>query len=119
MLALRRGQPGAARQAIGRLARTRCDLLDPTLYPDPVVELVRALSRMLRDFVQPADAEATLGTVLFTLRRYRAAEALFRRALGRVRGHGAALLGMARVRLVWGDAPGALRYASRAVAREA
>lgn len=117
LLSRRTGQATQARRALTRLAHAQCDLLDPGLYPDLLTELVRSLGRLLRGFPRAADAEATLGNALLTLRRYRQSEVWFRAALRRSRGHAAALLGMARLRLVWGDAPGALRLSGRAVAR--
>lgn len=118
MLFRRTGQPALARDALGRLAQTHCDLLDPGLYPDPMVGLAEALVHLLRDFPQPGAALITAGNLLWASKRFRQAEHFFKRA-GRVMSdHPAVLLRLAQVALVDQDAPEALRVLSRAIAKD-
>ncbi len=117
LLARRQGQAAKARAALTRLARVRCDLLDPQLYPDSMAGIADALAHQLRDFPQPAAALLTMGNLLWTGRRYRHAETYFRRARAKLPGSPAVLLRLARLRLANADAPAALRLANLALAR--
>jgi tetratricopeptide (TPR) repeat protein len=116
LLARRQGQGARARAALGHLARRRCDLLDPRLYPDPLAGAAEALGHLLRAFPRPAAAQTTVGNVLWAGHRYRRAEDHYQRARRRRPHNAAVLLRVARARLTAGDVPHALRLVTRGIA---
>jgi tetratricopeptide (TPR) repeat protein len=117
LLAKRAGRTDLARAALTTLARQRCDLLDPALYPDPLAGLMDAVLEGMRRFPQQDAVRLTLGNLLLRARRYRQAEAAYREALRLQPDSPPVLLGLARIALADGDAPTALRLLDRALPR--
>lgn len=117
LLARRTGQSAAALDALRSLARKRCDLLDPGLYPDALAGLADALAHLLADFPQRASALLTAGNLLWATKRFRQAEAYYLRTGRLATDHPAVLLRLADVALLSGDAPEALRLLTRGIAR--
>jgi tetratricopeptide (TPR) repeat protein len=117
LLSRRLGQAGQAADPLRRLARVRCDLLDPWLFPDAVAGLADAVVHLLKDFPQPASALLTAGNLLWATRRFRQAEEYYREAGRLSPEHPAVLLRLADVALVTGDVPEAIRLLTRGIAR--
>ena len=116
LLAKKSGQPAVARAALGKLARKRCELLAPSLYPDPMAGLTQTVLYILRLYPRKSAPVATAGNLMMMTRRYRQATHYYQRARKLMGQHPGLLLRLARLSLADGDAPTALRRLDRALA---
>ncbi|MFH2007603.1 MAG: tetratricopeptide repeat protein [bacterium] len=116
LLAKGAGQPAVARLALAKLVRKHCELLDPALYPDPLAGLTDAMLHTLRAFPHKAPPLITAGNLMMMTRRYRQAFLYFQRAQKHQPRNAGLLLRLARLAMVDGDAPTALRLLDRGLA---
>jgi len=116
LLAKQAGQLAVARRALAKLARKHCDLLDPALYPDPLAGLTDAMLHVLRAYPHKAHPLITAGNLMMMTRRYRQASLYYRRARKHQKRNAGLLLRLARLSMVDGNAPTALRLIDRALA---
>lgn len=116
LLAKKSGQIAVARLALGKLAKRQCELLDPTLYPDPLVGLVEAILHVLRRYPHQASILFTAGNLMMMTRRFRQAEVHYLRAQKILQQSAGLLLRRARLAMVDANLPVALRLLDRGLA---
>ncbi len=116
LLEKRAGRPAVALAALRKLASKRCELLDPTLYPDPMVGMAEAIGHALRRYPRRASVLFTMGNLMMQTRRFRRAEGFFLKAQKLLRQSAGLLLRRARLALVDGNLPAALRLLDRGLA---
>jgi len=116
LLAKKSGQMAVARAALGTLVKKQCELLDPTLYPDPMVGLAEATLYVLRRYPHQASILFTVGNLMMMTRRYRQAKIYYLRAQKLLRQSAGLLLRRARLAMVDNNLPAALRLLDRGLA---
>jgi tetratricopeptide (TPR) repeat protein len=113
LLAKQSGQVALARAALVKLASRQCELLDPTLYPDPMAGLTATILYAMRRYPQQASLLFTAGNLMLMTRRYRQAEAYYLQAQKLLRQSAGVLLRRARLAMVDANLPLALRLLDR------
>ncbi len=113
LMAKQAGQLTTARSALGKLAKKRCELLDPTLFPDPMVGLVEATLYVLRRYPQQASILFTAGNLMMMTRRFRQAKRYYLRAQKLLQQSAGLLLRRARLAMVDANLPLALQLLNR------
>lgn len=116
LLAKKSGQTAVARTALGKLAKKQCELLDPSLYPDPMAGLAEATLYVLRRYPHQASILFTVGNLMMMTRRFRQAETYYLRAQKILQQSAGLLLRRARLAMVDANLPVALRLLDRGLA---
>jgi tetratricopeptide (TPR) repeat protein len=116
LLAKQSGQQALARLTLAKLAKKQCELLDPALYPDPMVGLVEAVLHVLRRFPQQASVLFTAGNLMLMTRRFHQAKLYYLRAQKILKQSAGVLLRRARLAMVDANLPVALRLLDRGLA---
>lgn len=116
LLAKKTGRMAKARTALAKLAKKRCELLDPTLYPDPMAGLVDAILYALRRYPKQSSLLFTAGNLMMMTRRFRQAQGYYRRAQKVLKQSAGLLMQRARLAMVDANLPVALRLLNRGLA---
>jgi len=116
LLAKQSGQMAVARAALAKLAKKQCELLDPTLYPDPMVGLTAAVLYVLRRYPQQASILFTAGNLMMMTRRFAQAKVYYLQAQKIIQQSAGLLLRRARLAMVDANLPVALRLLDRGLA---
>lgn len=116
LLAKKTGRLAEARTTLAKLAKKRCELLDPGLYPDPMAGLVDAILYALRRYPQQASLLFTAGNLMMMTRRFRQAEGYYLRAQKILKQSAGLLMRRARLAMVDANLPVALRLLNRGLA---
>ncbi len=116
LMAKKSGQMALARASLAKLAKKQCELLDPALYPDPMVGLTQAILYTLRRYPHQASILFTAGNLMMMTRRFHQAKLYYQRAQKILQQSAGLLLRRARLAMVDANLPVALRLLNRGLA---